>query len=61
MNDHEALLRLQALGEKYRNHPLETFSDESLVNELERRGYWCFDNRITPLIFVDESLDFGNL
>lgn len=61
MSDIEALKQLRELGAKFRNQPLETFSTDSLVKELEKRGYWCFDMRIEKLNFGDEILDLGQL
>lgn len=63
MSDIETLSELRKLGQKYRNQPLETFSDESLIKELEKRGWFCHDNRIESINLNLElpAIEWGEL
>lgn len=62
MTDDDALAQLKALGDKWRTKPLSTYSDTSLVQELERRGFSCFDMRIETLnLELSNPVEWGEL
>jgi hypothetical protein len=54
MTDLTRLQQLKELGEQYRCNPLSTYSDDTLIKEVERRGH----SVLKKFDFDDVKFDF---